>query len=53
MVIGFDIPARPSVLYGVGVSIRVEFGASGGWVRFIGAGGDSLLWDACSCKRRG
>lgn len=46
----FDVPARPSVVYGIGVSIRVEFGSAGGWVTFIAAGGDFLLSDACSCK---
>ena len=46
----FDVPGKPEVIYGIGISIRVEFGPTGGWVSFIGAGGDFLVSDNCSCK---
>ena len=46
----FDVPGKPEVIYGIGISIHVEFGPTGGWVSFIGAGGDFLVSDNCSCK---
>jgi len=46
----FDVPGNPLVIYGIGISIRVEFGPAGGWVSFISAGSDFLLGDQCSCR---
>jgi len=46
----WQAPDRPPVIYGIGVSIHVQFPLTGGTVDFIGAGGDFLLSDSCTCR---
>lgn len=47
----WEAPGWPSVIYGIGVSIHVQFPPTGGTVDFIGAGGDFLLGEGCSCRQ--